>query len=176
LSSCPLSRNIKVKIYKTIILPVVLYGCETCSLTLREEHRLRVFENMVLRRIFGPKWDEVTGEWRKLHNEELHNLNSSPDIIRQIRSRRMRLAGHVTRMGEEKKVYKVLVGKAEGKRLLGRPSRRWEDGLNGSWGDWLGKCRVESAGPGYGLVASCCESGDEPSASCATDLISWLVS
>jgi hypothetical protein len=170
-----MSRNIKVKIYKTIILPVVLDGCETCSLTLREEHRLRVFENRVLRRIFGPKWDEVTGEWRKLHNEELHNLYSSPDIIRQIRSRRMRLAGHVTRMGEEKKVYKVLVGKAEGKIPLGRPSRRWEDGLNGSWGDWLRKCRVDSAGPGYGPVASCCESGDEPSASCATELISWLV-
>jgi hypothetical protein len=83
LSSRLLSRNIKVKIYKTIILPVVLYVCETWSLTLREEHRLRVFENRVLRRIFGPKRDEVTGEWRKLHNEELHNLYSSPDIIRK---------------------------------------------------------------------------------------------
>jgi hypothetical protein len=82
LSSCVLSRNVKVKIYKTIILPVVLYGCETFSLTLREEHRLRVFENRVLRSIFGPKRDEVTGEWRKLHNEELHILYSSPDIIR----------------------------------------------------------------------------------------------
>jgi hypothetical protein len=76
--------NLYVKIYKTIILPVVLYGCETWSLTLREEHRLRVFEDRVLRRIFGPKRDEVTGEWRKLHNEELHNLYSSPDIIRQF--------------------------------------------------------------------------------------------
>jgi hypothetical protein len=85
-----LSRNVKVKIYKTIILPVVLYGCETWSLTLREEHRLRVIENRVLRRIFGPKRDEVTGEWRKMHNEELHNLYSSPDIIRQVKSRRMR--------------------------------------------------------------------------------------
>jgi hypothetical protein len=81
---------LKVKIYKTIILPVVLYGCETWSLTLREEHRLRVFENRVLRRIFGPTRDEVTGEWRNLHNRELHNLYSSPDIIRQINSRRMR--------------------------------------------------------------------------------------
>jgi hypothetical protein len=115
LSSCLLSRNVKVKIYKTIILPVVLYGCETRSLTLREEHRLRVFENRVLRRIFGPKWDEVTGEWRKMHNEELHNLYSSPDIIRQVKSRRMRWAGYVARMGEERKVYKVLVGKPEGK-------------------------------------------------------------
>jgi hypothetical protein len=82
-----LSRNVKVKIYKTLILPVVLYGCETWSLTLREEHRPRVIENMVLRRIFGPKRDEVTGEWRKLHNEELHNLYSSPDIIIQVKSR-----------------------------------------------------------------------------------------
>jgi hypothetical protein len=87
LSSRLLSRNVKVKIYKTIILPVVLYGCETWSLTLREEHRLRVFENRVLRRISGPKRDEVTGEWRKLHNEETHNLYSSPDIFRQGKSR-----------------------------------------------------------------------------------------
>jgi hypothetical protein len=87
LSSHLLSRNVKVKIYKIIILPVVLYGCETLSLTLREEHRLRMFENRVLRRIFGPKRYEVMGEWRKLHNEELHNLYSSPDIIRQVKSR-----------------------------------------------------------------------------------------
>jgi hypothetical protein len=105
LSSCLLSRNVKVKIYKTIILLFVLYGCETWSLTLREEHRLRMFENRVLKRIFGPKRDEVTGEWRKLHNEELNNLYSSPDIIRQVKSRRMRWAGHVVRMGEERKVY-----------------------------------------------------------------------
>jgi hypothetical protein len=88
-----------------------------------------VFENRVLRRIFGPKRDEVTGEWRKLHNEELHNLYSSPDIVRQIKSRRMRWAGHVAPMGEEKTLYKVLVGKPEGKRPLGRPRRRWEDGI-----------------------------------------------
>jgi hypothetical protein len=114
LSSRLLSRNVKVKIYKTIILSVVLYGCETWSLTLKEEHRLRVFENRVLRKIFGPKRYEVTGEWRKLHNEELHNLYSSPDIIRQIKSRQMRWTGHVAHKGEEKKVYKVLVGKPEG--------------------------------------------------------------
>jgi hypothetical protein len=107
---------------------VVLYGYETWSLTLKEEHRLRVFENRVLRRIFGPKRDEVTGEWRKLHNEELHILYSFPNI-RQIKSRRMRWAGHVARMGEERKVYKVFVGKPEGKRPLGRPRRRWEDGI-----------------------------------------------
>jgi hypothetical protein len=124
-----LSRNVKVKIYKTIILPVVLYGCETWSLTLRDEHRLRVFENRGLRRIFGPKREEGTGEWRKFHNEELHHLYSSPDIIRQDKSRRMRWAGHVARMREERKVYKVLVGKPEGKRPLGRPRRRWEDGI-----------------------------------------------
>jgi hypothetical protein len=88
-----------------------------------------VFENRVLRRIFGPKRDEVTGEWRKLNNEELHNLYSSQDIIRQIKSRRTRWAGHVARMGEERKMYKVLVGKPEGKRPLGRPRRRWEDGI-----------------------------------------------
>jgi hypothetical protein len=87
LSSRLLSRNVKVKIDKTVILPVVLYGCETWSLTLREEHRLRVLENRVLRRIFGPKGDEVMGEWRKLNNAELHNLYSSPDIIRQVKSR-----------------------------------------------------------------------------------------
>jgi hypothetical protein len=86
LSSSLLSRNVKVKIYRTIILPVVLYGYETWSLTLGEDHRLRMFENRVLRRIFGPKMDEVTGEWRKLHNEELHNLYSSPDIIRQVKA------------------------------------------------------------------------------------------
>jgi hypothetical protein len=85
-----LSRNVKVKIYKTIILPAVLYGCETWPLMLREEHRLRVFENRVLRRIFGPKRGEVMGEWRKLHIEELHNLFLYPDIIRQVKSRRMR--------------------------------------------------------------------------------------
>jgi hypothetical protein len=127
LSSGLLSRNVKVKIYKTIIRPVVLYGCETWSLTLREEHRLRVFENRVLRRIFGSKRDEVTGEWRTLHSGELHNLYLSSDIIRQIKSRSKRWAGHVARMGEGRKVYRVLVGKPEGKRPLGRPRLRWED-------------------------------------------------
>jgi hypothetical protein len=90
LSSRLLSKNLKIRIYKVIILPVVLYGCETWSLTLREEHRLRVFKNRVLRRIFGPKRDEVTDEWRKLHNEELRDLYSSPSIIRIIKSGRMR--------------------------------------------------------------------------------------
>jgi len=90
-----LSENLKIKIYRTTILPVVLYGFETWSLPLQEERKLRVFENMVLRRIFGPRRDEVAGEWRKLHNEELNDLYSSPNIVRVIKSRRMRWAGHV---------------------------------------------------------------------------------
>jgi hypothetical protein len=96
-----------------MILPVVLYGCETWSLTLRKEHRLRVFENRVLRRILGPKRDEVTGEWRKLHNEELHDLYSSPSIIRMIKLQWIKWAGHVTQMGEKGNVYRLLVGKPE---------------------------------------------------------------
>jgi hypothetical protein len=111
------------------ILPVVLYGCETWSLTLREEHRLRVFENRVLRRIFGTKRDEVTGEWRKLHNEELRDLYSSPSIIRIFKLRRMGWAGHVARMGEKRYAYTLLVGKSEGNRSLGRPRRRWVDNI-----------------------------------------------
>jgi hypothetical protein len=103
LSSRLLSRNLKVKIYKTIILPDVLYGCETWSLTMREELRLRVFENRVLRRIFGPKRDEVMGEWRKMHNGELHNLYLTPNIIWQIKSRRMRWVGRVAHVGEGEK-------------------------------------------------------------------------
>ena len=109
-----LSRNLKIEIYRTIILPVVLNECETWSLTLREEHRLRVFENRVLRRIFGPRRDGVTGEFSKLHNEELNDLYCSPNIIRVIKSRRMRWVGHVARMGESRGVYRVLVGKPEG--------------------------------------------------------------
>jgi hypothetical protein len=100
-----------------------------------EEHRLRVFENRVLRRIFGPKRDEVTGEWRKLHNEELHDLYSSPSIIRIIKSQRMRLAGHVARMGEKRNAYRLLVRKPEGKRPLGRPRRRWVDNIRMDLGE-----------------------------------------
>jgi hypothetical protein len=126
-------------------LLVILYGCETWSLTVREEHRLRVFENKVLRRIFGPKRDEVTGGWIKLHNEELRDLYSSPSIIRIIKSRSTRWAGHVARMGEKRNAYRLLVGKPEGKRPLGRPRRRWVDNiemdlLEIGWGgvDWIG--------------------------------------
>jgi hypothetical protein len=124
-----LSRNVKIEIYETIILPVVLYGCETWSLTLREERRLRVFENRVLRRIFGLKRDEVAGGWRKLRNDELHGLYSSPSIIRVIKARRMRWAGHVARMGVVRGAYSILIGKPEGRRPLGRPRRRWEDNI-----------------------------------------------
>jgi hypothetical protein len=96
---------------------------------LREECRLRVFENKVLRRIFGPKRDEVTGEWRRLHNKELYVLYSSPNIIRVMKSRRLRLAGHVARMGERRGAYRALVGKPAGRRPLGRPRLRWEDNI-----------------------------------------------
>ena len=111
------------------IFPVVLCGCETWSLTLREERKLRVFKNMVLRRIFGPRRDEVTGDWRRLRNEELNDLYSSPNIVRVIKSRRMRWAGHVAHMGEKRGVYRVLVGKPGGKRPLGRPRPRWVDDI-----------------------------------------------
>ena len=103
----------KIKIYKTIILPVVLYGCEAWSLPLREECRLRVFGNRIMRRIFGSKKDN-NGEWRRLHNEELHSLYRSPNIVRVIKSRRLRWAGHVARMVESRSVFKILTGKPTG--------------------------------------------------------------
>jgi hypothetical protein len=106
----------------------VLYGFETWSLALREEHRLRVFENRELRKIFGPKRKE-DGSWRKLHSDELHSLYSSPNIVRVIKSRRMRWAGHVPRMGKGRGVYRVLVGRPEGKTPLGSPRLRWEDNI-----------------------------------------------
>jgi hypothetical protein len=114
---------------KTIILTVVLYGCETWSLALREEHRLKVFENKVLRRILGPKRDEVTEGWRKLHNEELHDFYSSPSIIRIIKLRRMKWAEHVARMGEKRNAYRLLVGRPGGRRPLGRTRCRWVDNI-----------------------------------------------
>jgi hypothetical protein len=135
-----LSKNLKIKIYRTIILPVVLYGCEIWLLTLREERRLRLFENRFLRRIFGPKCDEMTGEWRKLHNEELNDLYSLPNIVLMLKSRRMRWAG----MWGERGVHRLLVGKPDGKRQLGRPRPRWEDNIKmdlqdvgGGRGDWM---------------------------------------
>ena len=147
------NNNNNNKIYRTIILRVDLYGCETWSLTLREERKLRVFENRVLRRIFGPKRDEVTGEWRRLRNEELNDLYSSLNIVRVIKWRRMRWAGHVARMGEERGVYRVLLGKPEGRNhwgdlgvdgwiILGWISRRWDVGI---W-TGLGWPRIETGG------------------------------
>ena len=144
---CPLTGI--TKMYGTIILPV-MYGCETWSLTLREERGLRVFENRVLRRIFGPKRDEVKGEWRKLHNEklrlsqistwvralpgpmhlgnkELNDTYSSPYIVRVIKSRRMRQAVYVTRVEEGRSLYRVLVRKSQGKGTLGMLRRRQKD-------------------------------------------------
>jgi hypothetical protein len=123
-----ISKNLKIKIYRTVILPVVFYGCETWSLTLREEHKLRVFENSVLRRILGAR-RQKDGSWRKLHNFELHNLYSSLNIVRVIKPRRLRWVGHVARMVEGRGVYRVLVGKPKSKRPLGRPRHRWEDNI-----------------------------------------------
>ena len=126
LSSRLLSKNLKIKIYRTIILLFVLYGCETWSLTLREERRLRVFENRVLRRVFGPRRDEVTaGEWRKLRNKELRDLYSLPNIVRVVKSRRMRWAGHVARMGEWRDVHRVLMGKLRERDHWGDPDVDW---------------------------------------------------
>ena len=109
LSSSLLSKNLKIKIYRTVIL----HGCETWSLTLREERRLRVLENRVMRRMFGLKRNKVTGEWRKLHNEELNDIYCSPNIVRVIKSRRMKWEGHVASMGERRGVFGVLVRKPE---------------------------------------------------------------
>jgi hypothetical protein len=119
-SSNLISKNLKIRIYKTIILPVVLYGCEILSLTWREEHTLRVFENKMMRRIFGPKSDEVMGEWSKLYNEELCDLYSLPSIMRIIRPWRIRLVRQVARMGENRTVYILLIR---------RPRCRWVDNI-----------------------------------------------
>jgi hypothetical protein len=112
--------------YRTVILPVVLCGCEAWSLTLTEEHRLRMFENRVLKKIFGPNREEVTGEWGKLHNEELCHLYSSPNMMLVSNSRRMRWTGHMARMGERRGAYRVLMGRPVGRRPLERPRNRGE--------------------------------------------------
>jgi hypothetical protein len=134
-SSRLLFKNTKISTYKTTIFLVVLYGCETWPLTLREEQRLRVFENSLLGRIFWLKRDEVTGGWRKLYNKELHNLYSSPSIIRMIKSRRVRWDGHVARMSEKRNAYTLLVRKPEGKRPLGRQRCRWVDNMKMNLGE-----------------------------------------
>jgi hypothetical protein len=140
-----LSKNTKIEIYRNIILPVVLYGYETWSLILRNECRLRVFQNRVLRRIFGPKRYEVTVEWKKLHNEELNDLYCSPNTIWAIKSTIIRWAGHLASIGDCRGVYMVLVGKPEGKRPLCRPNLRWEEILR-----WV--CRKWDQGAWTGLI------------------------
>jgi hypothetical protein len=128
-SSSLLSTNIKIKIYKIIILPVVLFRCETWSLILREEHRLGMFENRVVRRILGPTRDKVTEEWGELNNEALHNLYSSPNIIQVIKSRRMRWGGACNMYGGWERCIQDFLGRPEGRRRLGRPRHRWEDNI-----------------------------------------------
>jgi hypothetical protein len=140
-----MSKNVKIRIYNTTILPVVLYGCDTWSLALREENRLRVFENRVPRRRFGLKRDEMTGGWIKLHNEELRDLYSLPSIIRMVKSRRKIWVGLVAQIGEKTNVCRLLEGKPDGKRLLRRPRRSWVENIKINlgevgWGDvdWIG--------------------------------------
>jgi len=123
-------KIIKVKIYRTTIFSVILCGRETWSITLREGRRLRVYENRVLRRIFGPKRDEVTGEWRNLHNEELNDQYSSPNIVRVVKSRRIRWGGTCSTYEESMGLYRILMGKPKGKRPMGRHRHRWEDNIN----------------------------------------------
>jgi hypothetical protein len=114
-----ISKNLKIKIYKTVILPIVLYGCETWSLTLEEENRLRIFANRVFRKRFGPKRDEDVS-WRKLHNDKLHSLYSSPSIVRVIKSRQLRWAGNGARMGEGRGVYRVFGWEARRQETTGK--------------------------------------------------------
>ena len=143
LSFSLLSKNVKIKIYRTLILPFLLYGCETWTLTLMEEHRLRLFVNSGLRRISGPKRFEVTEEQRKLHNEVFHYLYCPPNINQVIKLIRMKWAGHVAHMWEKRTVYRVLVWKPEGKRPLGRPRYRLQDNIEldleeVGWRAWTG--------------------------------------
>jgi hypothetical protein len=138
-----LSKSVKIKIYRNIILPVVLCGCETWPLTFREEFRLRVFKNRVLKRVFGLRRDDVTGQWRRLHNKVLYVLYSSVNIIWVIKSRRLRWAGYVAHMRERRGAYRALVGKPEGRRPFERPRYRWEDNI---------KIDLQEAGWGQGGI------------------------
>jgi hypothetical protein len=145
LSSRLLWRNVKIRIYTTIIFLVALYGCETWSLTLREGHRPSSFDNRVLKSTFGLERYEVRVQWKNVHNKEIHDLYSSPGIIRMMKSRRMRWAGHVAQMRNERKVNRLFVRKPEGKRPLGRPRYRKVDNIRMDfgemgWGDvgWIG--------------------------------------
>ena len=158
LSSRLLSKNTRITIHRTIIFPVV-FGCETWSLTLREERGLRVFENRVLKRIFGPKRDEVTGEWRKLHNEELNDLYSSPNTVWVIKSRRMRWVWHVASIGEGKGVYRVVVGNLRGRDHLEDPGIDGRIILRWKWdvGAWTGSIWLRAGGG-----ADTCECCNEP--------------
>jgi len=136
LSSNLLSKKFKIKIYRIIILPFVLYGCETWSLILREESRLREFENRVLRRNLDPRGTGLTGEWRKLHNEEINDLYSSLNTFRVIKLKIMRWAGHVALMGRGEAYTGFWWGKPEGKSPLGRLRPRWEDNIKMDLQEW----------------------------------------
>ena len=158
------NQKLKNNIYGTTILPVVLYGCETWSVTLRHEHRLRVLQNTVLKKISGPKRDEVLAEWRRLNIRELYDLYSSRNIIWVMKARRMSWVGHVAYMGD-RGVYRVLVGKPEGKRSLRKHRHRWKDNIKmdiqevglGNGPDW--------SVSGEGQIAGSCVCGNEPSGS-----------
>jgi hypothetical protein len=164
LSSRLLSKNVKFVIYKTIISPVVVYGCETLSLILRKIHRLEVFENRVLRRISGAKRDKMVGGWRKLHTRNF--ITCASIIIRMIKSRMIRWTGDVARMGENMNARRILMGKPEGMRPLGRPRRKWgiilKLILGIGWGMGYGQ---DSSGVGEGTMEGSCEHGNEPSGS-----------
>jgi hypothetical protein len=143
-----------------------VYGCETWSLILREEHRSKVFENRALRRVFGSERGKVEGGWRRLHNEDLHYWYSSPNIIKVIKSGRLRRVVYVARMGKMRNAYKIFVGKPEWKRPVGRSSRTWNNNIRMG----LSRSRFEGRGldasdSGLGPVAGCCEHGNEHSGS-----------
>jgi hypothetical protein len=160
--------NVKVKIYKTIILPAALNGCETWSLTLWEEHKLRVFENRVLKRIFGLKRDDVMGEWRKLHSDEPHSMFPSLNIIilYKVKVNEVGRACGTHRRGERS--VQGFGGKAQRKEILRRPRHRWEDGIRMDLRETGWGCGLDLTGSRQGLIVSCGECSDEPSGSCAT--------